>query len=143
MFQTIKTFLKQFRFIKKTQIVVDATEYISLKSKKTPSVMEKAELTQHQLGSYVPSFEVLTGKKDDFKLGLSTFCKNTMDSSYWPYLIDHLKQDQVNNLLFNPPETRPSEDFVRGSINGIYIVDEQIRLLASSTKNKGKQIPNS
>ena len=67
---------------------------------------------------------------------MSTFCKQTFDSPYWQFLIESLKQEQVNNLLFVNP--RPSEEWVRGSINGIYIVEEEIRLLASADKDNKK-----
>lgn len=127
-----KTFFKQFRFVRKDQLVVDASEYIALKIKKEQSLLSKAQLTQHQLGSYIPSFKVLADQTDDFKTAMSTFCRQTIDSTYWKYLIEHMKQDQVNNLLFVDP--KPSDDWVRGSINGIYIVDEQIKLLASAEK---------
>lgn len=127
----LKQFFKQFRFIGKDELVVDASEYVSLKAKQKP--LSKEELTQLQLGSYVPSFVFLEDKTDDFKIAMSTFCKQTMDSTYWKYLIESLKQQQVNNLLFKPD--RPSEDFVRGSINGIYIVEELVALLASADKD--------
>lgn len=132
----LKQFLKQFRFIRKDQLVVDASEYVSLKIKKEQSPLSKAELTQLQLGSYVPSFKVLADQTDDFKMAMSTFCRQTIDSTYWKYIVEHLKQDQVNNLLFVDP--KPSDDWIRGSINGIYIVDEQIRLLASAEKDNKK-----
>lgn len=127
-----KTFFKQFRFVRKDQLVVDASEYLALKLKKEQTPLSKAQLTQHQLGSYIPSFKVLADQTDDFKTAMSTFCRQTIDSTYWKYLIEHMKQDQVNNLLFVDP--KPSDDWVRGSINGIYIVDEQIKLLASAEK---------
>ena len=133
----LKQFLKQFRFVRKDQLVVDASEYVSLKIKKEQSPLSKAELTQHQLGSYLPSFKFLADQTDDYKTGMSTFCKQTLDSPYWEFLINSLKQEQVNNLLFNP--TRPSEEWVRGSINGIYVVEKEIRLLASSDKDNKKQ----
>lgn len=132
----IKQFLKQFRFIRKDQLVVDASEYVSLKLKKEQSPLSKAELTQHQLGSFIPSFKFLADQTDDYKTSMSTFCRQVFESPYWAYLIDSLKQAQVNNLLFDP--SRPSEEWVRGSINGIYIVEEEIRLLASADKDNKK-----
>ena len=135
----LKQFLKQFRFVRKDQLVVDASEYVSLKAKKEQSLLSKAELTQHQLGSYLPSFKFLADQTDDYKMGMSTFCRQTFESPYWKFLMDSLKQGQVNNLLFDP--NRPSEEWVRGSINGIYIVEEEIKLLASAevTNKKTKE----
>ena len=40
-----KTFFKQFRFVRKDQLVVDASEYIALKIKKEQSLLSKAQLT--------------------------------------------------------------------------------------------------
>jgi len=136
MFKSIQLFLKRFRFLGKGETVVDMSEYISLKLKKEAKPLTMAELTQYQLGSYVPSFKPLADQKDDFKLAMVTFCKQTKDSKYFKYLIEHLKQDQVNNFVFNPTELRPSEEFMRGSINGIYVVEEQIALLGSADENK-------
>mgnify|MGYP003480245041 CR=1 FL=1 len=132
----IKQFFKQFRFVRKDQLVVDASEYVSLKLKKEQSTLSMAELTQHQLGSFIPSFKFLADQTDDYKVSMSTFCKQIFDSPYWQFLIESLKQEQVNNLLFVNP--RPSEEWVRGSINGIYIVEEEIRLLASADKDNKK-----
>lgn len=132
----IKQFFKQFRFVRKDQLVVDASEYVSLKLKKEQSPLSKAELTQHQLGSFIPSFKFLVDQTDDYKVSMSTFCRQVFESPYWTYLIDSLKQAQVNNLLFDP--SRPSEEWVRGSINGIYIVEEEIKILASADKDNKK-----
>ncbi len=132
----IKQFFKQFRFVRKDQLVVDASEYVSLKLKKEQSPLSKAELTQHQLGSFIPSFKFLADQTDDYKVAMSTFCRQVFESPYWTYLIDSLKQAQVNNLLFDP--SRPSEEWVRGSINGIYIVEEEIKILASADKDNKK-----
>ena len=133
----LKKFFNQFRFIGKDELVVDASEYVALKIKASQKqALSQAELTQHQLGSYIPSFKFLADQTDDYKTSMSTFCKQTFDSPYWQFLIESLKQEQVNNLLFVNP--RPSEEWVRGSINGIYIVEEEIRLLASADKDNKK-----
>lgn len=87
------------------------------------------QLLMKQLGSYIPSFEPLEGKSDEFKNSLGRLCREMLLSPEFQYLIDHLKQDQVNIDLFGEGEKK-DKMFVRGSINGIYIVDEQIRLLA-------------
>ena len=84
-----------------------------------------------QLGSYLPSFKTLAGQSDDFKRNIGRMCYELTQGEGWRYLIEHLKQDQVNLYFFND-ENSKSEEFVRGSINGIYIVDEQINNLADS-----------
>lgn len=107
------------------------------KSKEMPLTPEK--LTMMQLGSYVPSFEPLWAKSDEFKRGVGSTCSQLVQSEGWKYLIEHLKQDQVNLYLFNEDENR-DEKFVRGSINGIYIVDEQVRTLGMAYDESQKGI---
>lgn len=105
------------------------------KNKITP--LSKGELTMKQLGSFVPSFEVIAQKTNDEKLAIGAMCSQIIASSFWKYLIDHLKQDQVNLFLFD--DNRKSEDFVRGTINGIYVVDEQINLLGTAYDDKQRK----
>lgn len=138
MFKTIKSYINRIRVLKPNETVVDGSELIALRLKKEATPLTKAELTLLQLGSYIPSFKGLVGKTDEFKMGMAAFCKQTADSDYWKFLMIHLKQDQVNNSLFNS-EVPPSDDFMRGSINGIWIVDEQIKLLGSSKENEKKK----
>lgn len=89
-----------------------------------------AELTMRQLGSYLPNFKGLENKPQAFKLAVGKMCSDLSMLDGWQYLITNLKQDQVNTYLFTNEEKK-SEEFMRGSINGIYIVEEQIRLLGS------------
>lgn len=107
------------------------TEIASLRAKLAVKPLSRGELTMMQLGSYVPNFEGLATKSDEFKKAVGRVCFDLMRSESWKFLITQLKQDQVNLYFFNEDEKK-SEEFVRGSINGIYIVDEQINSLATS-----------
>lgn len=112
------------------QLRMDVYQLNSQAVEATPMVKE--HLTMKQLGSYIPSFEAMSTKTDAFKTVLAQLCYQLSISPEWKYLVEHLKQDQVNLYLFT--EDRKSEDFMRGSINGIYVVDEQVRLLGSGYK---------
>lgn len=125
------------------KVVLDSKEYVELNVRATKpkgAVVEplsREQLTMKQLGSYVPSFTPLAEKSDDFKQSLALLCNQLSKSTEFQYLIDHLKQDQVNLYLFD--EEKKTDDWVRGSINGIYVVDEQIRLLGSGYKPAEKK----
>lgn len=127
------------------KVLVDANELVELrllKSKQSATVpLTQAELTMKQLGSYIPSFEVLSGKPDSFKREVGLFCSNLVKSETWKYLIDHLKQDQVNLSLFSDDNTAPNrnEQFTRGSINGIYIVEDQVLKLGMAFDEVSKK----
>jgi len=132
MFKTFIDSIKRFKFVGKNEIVVDVNEYLALKLKEEVKPLTMAQLTQHQLGSYLPNFKHISLQTDQFKNDLGLFCKETSKSETWVWLITHLKQDQVNNLLFMP--NRPSEEWIRGSINGISVVEDIITSLASGYK---------
>lgn len=129
MFKNLKSNLKRFSFIGKDEIVVNASEYLALKLKEEVKPLTKAQLTQHQLGSYLPNFDDISTKTDEFKHELAKFCKIASESEHFNWLITSLKQGQVDNLLFL--SDRPSEEWVRGTINGIYNVDTVIKNLAA------------
>lgn len=101
-----------------------------LAQKEEVKPLTPAELTMRQLGSYLPNFKGLENKPQAFKLAVGKMCSDLSMLDGWQYLITNLKQDQVNTYLFTNEEKK-SEEFMRGSINGIYIVEEQIRLLGS------------
>lgn len=135
MFNTIQSTIKRLRLIKNNEIVVDASEHAELvvnrKDKNIP--ISKAKLTQVQLGSYIPDFKDISLQSDEFKHDLGALCKTLVDSEHWKYLLNYLKQGQINGYLFN--ENKPSEDWVRGSINGIYVVDDIVVSLGASYKD--------
>lgn len=115
------------------RVVISSKELIRLQlielNVKKPITVE--HLTMKQLGSYVPNFEMLSSKTDSFKNDMGIFCSNLLKSSMWTYLINHLKQDQVNLSLFSDDKSAPNrnDNFTRGSINGIYVVEDQISTL--------------
>jgi len=111
-------------------VVIDAKDYadMRLRSLEAAQAMSPEALTMKQLGSYIPNFKPLSGKPDSFKNAIGAFCMNTMKSNEWQYLITHMKQDQVNTALFTEGKT-VVDPFIRGSINGIYIVADQISTL--------------
>ena len=147
----IKTIVKSFKkktldaSIKGTNLVtIDARELTDLRlavsnaratAQQTP--LTKGQLTQQQLGSYLPNFVELAKKPDDFKNSLGLLCKNLIASEEWQYLIEHLKQDQVNLSLFG--EERKPDDWVRGSINGIYVVDDMVSTLGRNFDQRMKE----
>lgn len=120
-------------------VMVDANELLELRNARAAmqgKMLSPEHLTMKQLGSYIPSFEVLANKPEAFKLEIGLFCSNLLKSESWKYLMEHLKQDQVNLLLFS--EQRKSEDYVRGSINGIYVVADQVESLGMSYNELNK-----
>ena len=145
--------LKIIRLLKPDNwVMIGADEYADLRAKAIPrkqAVQEEVHaltreaLTMKQLGSYVPSFEVLAEKDDTFKNSLGMICSNLLRQPEWKYLMDHLKQDQVNISLFSEEKTF-TDPWVRGSINGIYVVEEQVRLLGNGFDDRKKKglIPN-
>jgi len=116
-------------------VLIDAKELADLKIRaldnlgRTP--LSKAQLTQLQLGTYIPNFEDLSKKPDDFKNKIGRMCRDLVRSEEWEYLITHLKQEQVNKSLFTEGISY-TEDFIRGTINGIYVVDANINDLGSN-----------
>lgn len=125
-------------------VTIDAKELADLRLRALDKATEKpveplsrAHLTMQQLGSYLPNFEVLGNKTDDFKNRLGRLCRELILSEEWQYLITHLKQDQVNISLFS--DERKDENWVRGSINGIYVVDDQINMLGKNYEQRLKE----
>lgn len=118
----------------KDEVLRLRAEILALQSKlKTVTPLSKGELTMKQLGSYIPSFKGLANESEDLKKEVGRACYEVTQSKGFAYLMDNLKQDQVNLYFFND-ENSKSEEFVRGSINGIYVVDEQIKQFASTYK---------
>jgi len=117
-------------------------EIAQLRARLATQPLTRGELTMKQLGSYLPNFKGIASQTDDFRRNLGRLCYQISQSSEWQYLMTNLKQDQVNTYIFTDEE-RKSEDFMRGSINGIYIVDEQVngfaqgyaKLVEKNTKN--------
>lgn len=124
-------------------VLVNATEYAQLRLELStlrqkalgPHIQPatKYELVQKELGSYIPNLEPLDTKSDEFKNALGRLCREVNLSPEFQYLLTHMKQDQVNLSLF---QERKSEDWVLGSINGVYIVEEQIRLLGDNYQDR-------
>lgn len=136
----IKNLAKKITLKDSNMVLVDAQELLDLrlaKSRAAQQVLTPEQLTMKQLGTYLPNFEALAEKPEQFKREIGLFCSNLRKSEAWKYLIEHLKQDQVNLLLFSPE--RKSEDYARGSINGVYVVADQIDSLGMSYDelNKG------
>ena len=131
MLSTLKQSLISY-LIGKDKVVIEASEYLKLSMKKEQPMatpLTPAQLTQKQLGSYLPNFEHLSLKGDQFKYDLGALCKTLITSEHWNYLVTHLKQDQVNMQLFSDTK---DEMFVRGSINGIYVVADMVSNLGTS-----------
>lgn len=116
------------------QYYLEEAERLLEKNKELSNTFTKYQLTMAQLGTFLPNFESLSEKGDDFKNSLSLVCYNLTLAPQWSWLIDRLKQDQVNGYLFDPE--RKSEDFMRGTINGIYVVEEIIKERASAHQPK-------
>lgn len=89
-----------------------------------------ALLTKLQMGSYLPNLVSISKQSDEFKSALYQACWAISQTPQWDWLMTQLKQDQVNMYLFE--EEHKSEDFMRGTINGIWVVEEQVRAFASS-----------
>lgn len=87
---------------------------------------KKPRLLMMQLGTYIPDFKDLSMQNNDFKRALQNICNNLSESEHWKFLMTQLKQEQVNKFLF---EEYKSEDFVRGTINGLYIVEDLVNSL--------------
>jgi hypothetical protein len=138
----IKNLAKKIALKDTNMVLVDAQELVDLRLTKSDTQTVKPltpeQLTMKQLGSYLPNFEVLANQPESFRREIGLFCSNLRKSEAWKYLITHLKQDQVNLSLFSPE--RKSEDFVRGSINGIFVVDEQVESLGISYDENNKGI---
>lgn len=123
-------------------VLIDATELADLRLRALDNAIQvplsKEHLTMKQLGSYLPNFEFIGSKSDAFKNSIGLMCRNLIQSEEWKYLIEHLKQDQVN-LAFFTEGVKSTDDWVRGSINGVYIVDDQINTLGASYLDREKQ----
>lgn len=143
MFSTIQSTIKRLVFLKKNEIIVDASVYAELIVKKDSKdiPLSKAKLTQAQLGSYIPDFKDISLQSDEFKNDMGALCKTLVDSKHWNYILNYLKQGQVNTYLFG--EVKPSEDWVRGSINGIYVVEDIVLSLGTSYKGSKEPKKNS
>jgi hypothetical protein len=116
---------------------IDLENKLRIEQALKPQGLSIEKLTMKQLGSYIPDFIDLSRKGDEFKTRIGLMCSNLIATEEWNYLITHLKQDQVNLSLFSD---EPKDDkFVRGSINGIYVVDDQVRKLGETfnSTNKG------
>jgi hypothetical protein len=85
----------------------------------------------------LPTFEFLADKPDSFKSGTELIAHQLRMSEHWRHLIMNLKQEQVNKLLFS--EEGMSLEFIRGSINGIYMVEEIVNNLAASRDARLRQ----
>lgn len=126
--------LKRVHVIKKNEIVVDANEYLRLVAKATerPKLTKEplliTEYTKEHITSYLPNYEHLSGKSDEFKTGLGKFCKDTKDSQYFKYLMEHFKQDIVNYFLHHGGE----EKYMRGGLNGVDVVEKMITSLGNA-----------
>lgn len=137
----IKKLTQKYAVKDTNMVLVDAQELLDLrlaKSRATQQTLTPEQLTMKQLGTYLPNFETLAQKPEQFKRDIGLFCSNLRKNESWKYLIEHLKQDQVNLLLFS--EQRKSEDYARGSINGIYVVADQIDSLGMSYDELNKGI---
>jgi hypothetical protein len=138
----IKTKLLDIGLGNTNLVTIDAKELADLRiraanaSAKPVEPLSREHLTMKQLGSYLPNFEVLANKDDAFKNAIGMLCRNLMLDQNWQYLITHLKQDQVNLSLFG--EERKDDNWVRGSINGIYVVDDQINMLGRNYEQRLK-----
>lgn len=118
-------------------MLVDANTLVDMRMKSMEEKQEplsREHLTMKQLGSYIPNFETLDKKPDSFKNAVGLMCRNLMLTEEWQYLVNHLKQDQVNLYLFD--ENRKDENYVRGSINGIYVVDDMVNSLGSNYEQR-------
>lgn len=139
----LRTFLARF-FVPSTHKIITYDEFVSLTMQlnearaSSKARLSKQELTMLELGSYLPSFVPLMGKSDDFKSALGLVCDTINQSQELQYLFDHIKQDQVNKSLFTEGVSY-TDDFVRGSINGIYVCEEQIKLLGLNWRENVKK----
>lgn len=142
----IKKIAKKIALEDTNMVLVDANELVELRLIKSNASrvqpISQAQLTMMQLGSYLPNFEMLNNKPDAFKNDIGLFCSNLRKSEAWQYLITHLKQDQVNLSLFSDDASAPNrnEQFIRGSINGIYVVEDQVDRLGMSYDENNKGI---
>jgi hypothetical protein len=118
-----------------TTITISLAEYNRLRKEQQ---LTQGQLTREQLGSYLPSFEFLSDKSDSFKSGTEVTAHQLSLNPHWKHLIEHLKQEQVNKLLFSEPMM--SLEFIRGSINGIYLVEELVNMMAASRAAKSNNI---
>ena len=118
-------------------MTVDANHLVDLRmnqARDTVPTLSKEHLTMKQLGSYIPNFESLDKKPDSFKNAVGLMCRNLALTEEWKFLINQLKQDQVNLYLFD--ENRKDENYVRGSINGIYVVDDIVNSLGNNYEQR-------
>jgi len=142
----IKKLAKKITLEDTNMVLVDANELVELRLAKSRASqvqpLTQAELTMKQLGSYLPNFEMLNTQPDSFKNEIGLFCSNLRKTEAWKYLITHLKQDQVNLSLFSDDASAPNrnEQFTRGSINGIYVVEDQVERLGMSYDENNRGI---
>lgn len=142
----IKKLAKKIALEDTNMVLVDANELVELRLAKSKlndvKPLSQAQLTMLQLGSYLPNFEMLNTQSEQFRNEIGLFCSNLRKTEAWKYLINHLKQDQVNLSLFSDDVSAPNrnEQFTRGSINGIYVVEDQVERLGMSYDENNKGI---
>lgn len=142
----IKGIAKKYALKDTNMVLVDANELVELRLAKSNASrvqpLSQAQLTMVQLGSYLPNFQMLNTQPEQFRKDIGLFCSNLRKSEAWKYLITHLKQDQVNLSLFSDDASAPNrnEQFTRGSINGIYVVEDQVETLGLSYDENNKGI---
>lgn len=138
MFESIKKKILKDELNQTNMVMIDAKELAALRLRATDTrKLTPEQLTQHQLGSYVPNFVDISKQSDAFKNSLGQLCSNLMNAPEWEYLMNHLKQDQVNRALFTEGIT-VNDGYVRGSINGIYVVDDIVGSLGISYDERAK-----
>lgn len=93
----------------------------------------KGDVLRDQLGSFIPDFKFLEDKGDADKERYQILCFTLFENPEFLYLLDHLKQSQVHKYIF---EGGVSDDFMRGTVNGVYLVQELINLLGNAQKNR-------
>ncbi len=142
----LKKLAKKITLEGTNMVLVDANELVELRLLKSKvnevKPLTQAELTMKQLGSYLPNFTELNKQPEQFRIEIGLFCSNLRKSEEWKYLITHLKQDQVNLSLFSDDVSAPNrnEQFTRGSINGIYVVEDQVERLGISYDENNRGI---
>lgn len=126
-----KAEVEQSVFDDSATITISIAEYNRLRNGQK---LTQGQLTREELGSYLPSFEYLADKPNSFKEGSELMAHQLYRSEHWKHIVNHLKQEQVNKLLFSEPGQ--SLEFIRGSINGIYMFEEIINMLAASRESR-------
>lgn len=123
--------LKEDKIEDAATITISLVEYERMRKEQK---LTQGQLTREELGSYLPSFQFLADKPDSFKEGSELMAHQLSKSEHWRHLLNHLKQEQVNKLLFS--EEGQSLEFIRGSINGIYMFEELVNMLAASREGR-------